>query len=335
MEVNAPLSWQLTHWRRLQQQLNSGRLPHALLLQGVAGLGKTLFARALAARLLCATPDSDSQGLQIACGHCADCRQRSAGSHPDQRVVQPEAPGKPIRIEQVRRLAAFITGTRQRAGTKVALLLAADWLNTNAANALLKTLEEPPPTSLLILVGDAMERLPATVRSRCQRIVFQLPPQHLASDWLRSQLTVDADPEMLLRMAAGAPLRALCEADNLADRSELFADWQAVLHGERAAGEVAPRWVGDKSAQSISWLLSWHQDMIRLNMQGAAVADVVNSDLGPALAELAATLTGAELFRRLDGLQQLWRDQSTTVNLALQLTAWLAACAGQQSPDIG
>lgn len=330
LELTAPLPWQCDQWRRVQSQFDAGRLPHALLLHGAAGLGKEAFAKALAARLLCANPLMDMQGLVTACGACSDCRQVVVGSHPDQHRVQPDAVGRPIRIEQVRRLEEFVTKTRQRSAVKVGLLLTAEQLNANAANALLKTLEEPPPTSLLVLVCNSVERLPATVRSRCHQIAFRRPSWDTALGWLRSRPACGYDAELVLRLADGVPLRALAQADTLSHRIELFRDWQAVLCGQRAISEVAARWAGD-SARNVGWLLSWHQDMIRLKMGLTSTSQFVNKDLAPALAELAAPLSGAELFRRLDGLHQLVRVHTTSANVALQLAAWLATCTSRQN----
>lgn len=327
--LTAPLPWQRSQWRRLQRQLAADQLPHALLLQGSAGLGKAVFARAWAARLLCARPRTEAEGLSLACTTCADCRQLAAGSHPDLRLLQPEAPGRVLRVDEIRQLGEFIGRTSQRGRGKVAVLLAAEQLNDNAANALLKTLEEPPPGSLLILVSAIAERLPATIRSRCQRLLLRPPPPAEALTWLASQVPADVDGDLLLRLVDGAPLRALVQSGTLALRAELFADWQAVLRGQRSVSAIAGDWADEQLGQRIVWLLGWHQDMIRLKMCPPDPVGLRSSDLAASLADLAAVLPTTELFRRLDGLQLLLRDMNLAgTNPALQLMAWLAACAG-------
>ncbi|MFO7642692.1 MAG: DNA polymerase III subunit delta', partial [Candidatus Competibacteraceae bacterium] len=162
------LPWHEPLWRQFQQSRAAGRLPHALLLAGPAGLGKLAFAKRLARALLCETPDVEGD----ACGRCRSCRLFQAGSHPDYRMEQPVEEGKAIRIDPIRELCGFLGFTAQYGGYKIALLEPADRLNLNAANSLLKTLEEPPGDCLLLLVTAHPARLPATVRSRCQKVSF-------------------------------------------------------------------------------------------------------------------------------------------------------------------
>ncbi|HEX5756525.1 MAG TPA: AAA family ATPase, partial [Arenimonas sp.] len=165
------------------------RLGHALLLVGPEHMGKAEFADALAQRLLCATPGDDG----LACGRCRGCQLYAHGTHPDFRretLQVNEKTGKQrseIVIDQVRGLGAWFALTPQLGGAQVALIDPADSMNTATSNALLKTLEEPAPNRFLLLVSSRPGRLPATIRSRCQRLLFRLPPRAEALAWLHSR----------------------------------------------------------------------------------------------------------------------------------------------------
>src|SRR5256885_5283861 len=161
------------------------RLPHAILLQSGEGLGEFEFAQACAQSLLCEDPRPGERP----CGACHACDWFSLGNHPDFRLIVPESmapesseegaePAKKkseqIRIEQVRELAGFLAVGTHRAGLRVILIYPADAMNANTQNALLKSLEEPPPGTVFLLVSTQIDRLLPTVRSRCAR--FALPP---------------------------------------------------------------------------------------------------------------------------------------------------------------
>ncbi|NUO71291.1 MAG: DNA polymerase III subunit delta', partial [Frateuria sp.] len=194
-------SWHEALWQRLQARLARRALPHALLLCGPAGLGKRAFLQRFVRGLLCGRPrDGD------ACGQCRSCLLLDAGTHPDFVTVsyglrKDGVQRKEIVVEQIRELSARLAMASQFGGWQVVAIDPADAMNANAANALLKTLEEPSPQTLLLLAADAPWRLPQTIRSRCQRIEFQLPPRADALAWLPAQGV--ADPAAALEAAGG------------------------------------------------------------------------------------------------------------------------------------
>ena len=191
--------------------------PHALLIHGPRGIGKHALALNFAQALLCETPRADG----LACGACAGCRYAVAGQHPDLMrlellVIDPEEDTleavESIGIDRVRALTEFVQLTSHRQRAKVAVIAPAERMNAAAANALLKTLEEPPPGTYLILVSDQPGRMPATLRSRCRMLAAPLPDR---ADARAHGLPRRASrrPELALAQAAGAPLRALAQAD--------------------------------------------------------------------------------------------------------------------------
>ena len=215
--------WHEKAWQDLSARLD--RVPHALLFHGPLGIGKLALAERFARLLLCERRKAGRQ----ACGSCEGCRWFSAGQHPDLRFVEPEAlarhasaaaedegDGKPesgrkpsteIRIDQVRALETFLNVGGHRGGWRVALVHPAEDMNLHAANALLKSLEEPGPGTVFLLVSHRPARLAATIRSRCVPIPLALPPAAASLHWLQEQGL--REPGRWLAYAGGAPLRAL------------------------------------------------------------------------------------------------------------------------------
>lgn len=201
--VTAPMPWQAPVWERELQQLESGKLPHALLLSGPEYSGKARFALALARLLLCKAP---TDGLN--CGHCHACDLSGSGNHGDLLWLAPEGKSRVIKIDSVRALVEFTNRTAGFGLRKVAVLCPAENMNASAANALLKSLEEPSAETYLILVSHRPHGLPATVRSRCQMVRMGPPETTRAVSWLQQFIPDQARCKQLLRLAGGRPLLA-------------------------------------------------------------------------------------------------------------------------------
>ena len=216
--------WQYQATKRLEEMVP--RLPHAILIHGPRGVGKLALAEFFAQRLLC---EVEAPG-EAPCGRCEGCRWVGAWSHPDLRRVEPEAlarrpegpgnedeasgppgkSGKPsteIRIEQIRGLDGFLNLRSHRGRRRIALVHPAEDMNANSANALLKSLEEPPAGAFFLLVSHRPARLPATIRSRCVALPVGVPDKGAAQSWLAAQ--GDKEAEKWLAYASGAPLAAL------------------------------------------------------------------------------------------------------------------------------
>jgi DNA polymerase-3 subunit delta' len=214
-------------WERLERQ--GERLHHALLLHGPAGIGKLALAERFAQLLLCEADDA----VPKPCGACDGCRWFQAASHPDFRRLEPEAlarraaqddeaetavpaatkaakPSLEIKVDQVRALDGFLSLRSHRGRRRIVLVHPAEAMNANAANALLKALEEPQPGAHFILVSHRAARLLPTIRSRCVAVPMTLPDPQLARAWLKEQRVPEADA--WLAFAGGAPLQALVYA---------------------------------------------------------------------------------------------------------------------------
>lgn len=195
--------WHTQLWEPLWRLCKDERLPHALLFAGPAGVGKRQFATSFAGAVLCQNPSA----LGAVCAKCHACCLIQAHSHPDFRVIAPEEEGHAIKIDQIRELSEFIQKTSHQGGYRVVIIQPATAMNTYAANALLKTLEEPTPNTLIILISDQRASLPMTVISRCQQVRFSIPPRDQALAWLNSTLIMDWSP--ILEVTQEAPLLAL------------------------------------------------------------------------------------------------------------------------------
>ncbi|NIF69106.1 DNA polymerase III subunit delta' [Burkholderia sp. Ap-962] len=278
--------WQTEDWDRLQAL--RAAWPHALLLHGQAGIGKLRFAQHLAQGFLCEAPLPKGEP----CGKCAACTWFEQGNHPDYRIVLPEAlageapgaaadepkadadeggkktrtPSKEIKIEQVRGLLDFVGVGSHRGGARVVVLYPAEALNVAAANALLKTLEEPPSGVLFLLVSARLDRLLPTIISRCRQWPMTLPPAAHAQAWLATQQVSDA--AALLAEAGGAPLAALALA---ADENRPLRDWTLA---QLAAGAGCDPFACGESLQKLpvpvvlGWLQRWLYDLLAQRAAG-------------------------------------------------------------------
>ena len=207
--------------------LERGRLHHAWLLTGPEGVGKATFAFRAARRLLGAAPDPN-HGLLGARMTDPVVRQIAARSHPDllvlERFTEDGKPRKVIPVDEARQLSAFFSQTPATAPYRVAIVDAADDLNVNAANAILKTLEEPPPRGVLLLVSHAPGRLLPTIRSRCRRLAFTAPGEAITAEFVETRTGLSPEQShRLAKMAGGAPGLAL----RLAAADALSADDEA------------------------------------------------------------------------------------------------------------
>lgn len=271
--------WHEAAFNRLAALHQQGRLAHAFLLQGRPGLGKGLLARYLAQALLCQTP-----GEGHPCGGCSACLLLAAGTHPDLRLVQPEE-RRNIVIDQIRDTVEFMSKTAQQGGRKVIVIDPAECMNVNAANALLKGLEEPAPGTLLLLVSQQGGILPATIRSRCQSLKFTAPPRAAALAWLEER---QADqPALLLDLAEGAPLRALALADEEArrERGAMTDSLAGLLQGEIGPVEAAAHCAGFSLAANVEGMMLCLNDLLRSG-QSAGKIKVKNKEINKLINKL-------------------------------------------------
>ncbi len=266
--------WLNKPWLGLQRRRLA--LPHALLLRGKAGLGKTVLARTFAQGLLCEKALTDG----LPCGACAPCNWFLQGNHPDFRQIEPEAlsvvaggetgqkttetPSRQIKIDQIRELQGFLAIGTHRGGLRIVIVRPAEAMNAATANALLKSLEEPLPHTLFLLVTSDPQRLLPTIRSRCQAIDIPPPDTASALSWLRSQGV--REPETALAYAGNAPCRVLEEAADAPLRERLVAE---LVRTDLDPVAAADRTQTIETALFVDMLQKWLYDLARVK-SGAA-----------------------------------------------------------------
>ncbi len=297
--------WLKPQMSALQAARAADRLPHALLIHDAAGAGGDWLARWAAQLTLCTNASA------APCGNCASCRRVEAGQHPDFVVVQPTDDSKQIRIEQVRELASELALTSHQGGYKVGILTPADAFNRFAANCLLKTLEEPSPRTLLILVVRTPSLLPATILSRCQRIAVRTPKRADSVAWLEANV------------GAGdwnAVLDTLGEAPFLAATADLSAIPQLGSETRRTLEEVE-RGAADPVATAERWSRS--EPALRLSCFENWLTDRIRRQAGTHLPRPASVNNIRTLFELVDGVRELKFLLDTPINRSLALEGLL------------
>ncbi|MEA1929070.1 MAG: DNA polymerase III subunit delta' [Candidatus Auribacterota bacterium] len=203
----------------LRQSIARDRVINAYLFQGPSGVGKSLTASVFARALNC--PVEPGRG----CGSCPSCRQVEAGTHPDVHVVSPRSKSRMILIDQIHELQRMVSLSGQRGNWKVFIIQDADRMNINAQNAFLKTLEEPPDKTILILITHQADLLLTTIRSRCNKVLFSPWPYELMKQFLMAKVSVsDDESNVLYSISRGCPGRALqlLQEDLLGKRKRLL-----------------------------------------------------------------------------------------------------------------
>jgi DNA polymerase-3 subunit delta' len=301
LDAASSFPWLQAAQQRLRQAAGSARLPHSLLVQSPAGLGADSLAEWAMAFALCEAATARP------CGACASCQLLAADSHPDAHVVRLEEDSQQIKVDQVRDLIEALALKSYRGGYKAGVILGAEALNLNGANAFLKTLEEPTQNTLLIMTVRPTHRLPATIASRCLRLALRPPPADQALAWLQSHAKAGVDWAPALRLAGGAPLLAMqLEAEGLA---ALDAEMRETLRQLSAAAVdislVAEHWAKSDPVLRVVWLENWITTRIRQSLapkessQSAEPVRLPAALLKPKIRRLFDLLDAARQFRRL------------------------------------
>lgn len=283
--------WHQSYWQHLTAYVKQQRIPQALLINGVAGLGKQQLAEQFAQYLICT-----NRQAEMHCGHCVSCKLFIAGTHPDYSLIQPEEPGKAIGVDLIRQLIGKLVLKPQYSAYRVVIIAPAEQMNINSANAFLKCLEEPPERTVFVLLTEHSQALPATIRSRCQKLLIRPPDIEIAKLWLQTQ-GVSEQQLLLLRLAQGAPVKALSYVQDkiLEQRDSCFDEWQKVSVAKACPVQVAEKWHKLPATQLIQWLISWTEDIIKCHFQ-VDKSQLLNSDVEKHLRTLAKRLDLNRLF---------------------------------------
>ncbi|MGB5469257.1 MAG: hypothetical protein WBM64_02465 [Woeseiaceae bacterium] len=300
------ISWHKEFAKGWRDRIMHKRLPHAVLLAGPVGVGKRSAAVWIARRRLHVLPE-----LALP-AHPPEPLQ-----HPDLRWISPPEDKQAIGIEQVRDLVADLSLTSYAGAGKVAVIDPANAMTNNAANSLLKTLEEPPGDALLILIADRVGRLPATIFSRCQRIEFAPPSQADALEWL-NHLRPGVAWADALRVAGGAPISAIAALENLETSATMMRDLNALGHGSASPVEVAARWAKLQPGFVLNWLAQ------QVKLAAIAVSAGRDSATGVAIDQsVLQRMDRRNLFCYLDIINRLRGQPGGSYNVQLTLEGLL------------
>jgi len=306
MSLNV-FDWLDPAWNAWDRQ--SAKLPHAVLVHAPEGHGAFEFAQGVAAALLCENRGSGRK----ACGVCVACRWFDQRNHPDFRLIVPEIMSEDpqsdgnesgrrekrseqIRIEQVRELADFLSVGAHRRGNRVILIYPADAMNAHTQNALLKSLEEPPPATVFLLVTSHPDRLLPTVRSRCMRFALPAPDAERVLRWLKEQGV--GHPGAALASAGGSPLGALEAAESESDRLRFLDGLKEPRFDPiRLAESIQGMPLGD----AVDWLQRWSCDLLLSKFTGATR---YHPERGSVIAEIAHRCRAEDICAYLRYLAQ-------------------------------
>jgi DNA polymerase III subunit delta' len=313
--MNAP-SWLNKEMTTLRAAYEADRMPHGLLIHEAPGAGGDWLATWVAQLVLCTEP------ARAPCGQCTGCLRVPTGQHPDLLRVQPIDDSRQIRIEQVRELSQELGLTSHQGGYKVGILSPVDVMNRFAANALLKTLEEPPPRTVLILVATQPSRLPATILSRCQRVRVPAPARAEAVAWLEATRG-KADWKAVLDIVGDAPMIA-AESDAAAvvqTSSEVRRGLNDSVAGVSDPVVTAERWSKAELPLRLRCFENWLTERIRRHFGGPAFLTEVGAVTQ--LQRPDTVLNIQKLFELLDGVRELKSALETPINRGLALEGLL------------
>ena len=319
--------WQSENWQQALRYLKDNRLAHAMLLTGPDSIGKLEFCLAYIQRLNCTNPTLDDH----ACGECKDCHLFVANTHPDVRMInvneiEDVKKSEQIKVDDIRDINQFMTLSRQQGKYKIVCINNADTMNINAANALLKTLEEPPEFSILFLVSHRADSLLPTIRSRCQTWKFNLPNNEIALAWLNQQAE-KANWDSILTLAAGRPLLAMSyQQSGLSDgRASFYHDLSQFLQGKCKVTKVSFTHQNEQLERLVIWQQAWCADLVRYHYDNQPIT-LENPDIRRSLHSLVGRVDLHLLFRFMDKLIEMRRFSSAPLNKRLFIEDMLIRC---------
>ena len=298
-----------------RRSVRAGKVSHSFIFEGPPGCGRRKTALALIQAIFCRSVDDD------ACGVCPSCRKVASGNHGDIHFVEPLPDKRDISIDQLREIQRELSLRPYEAPRKACIMEPAERMSINAANSLLKTLEEPPGNAIIILLSENADMLLPTIRSRCQLIRFSpLSPENIRLLLVRNGMATDA-ADLLAPMSEGSMQRA-GELDNetlYARREALITHLSALDIGKiSSVFDTAEELAGnrDETLASLDLLLSFARDSVYLH---AGCSDIVNTSIRPALEKFAARCTLEGALQILGAITETRRAVQRNANNKLAL----------------
>jgi DNA polymerase-3 subunit delta' len=295
--------------RILQHAMSRNRIPHAYLFYGMQGIGKRNTALVFAKALNCQAGQGD------ACGRCPSCLKADHRNHPDLKIIEPA--GQSIRIQEIRELQEQMTFRPFDGGWRIFILVDAEKMNSVAANALLKTLEEPTPCNLLILISARPYQLPLTILSRCQPLRFNPLSRETVERYLRERLFVPADTARLLAASSGG---SIGRAIGMNDEDYLSLRFFSIIH---AFGQERK-----DILERLDILRGCFRDALVFKETGMTHY-LFNQDRVPEIASFAGVHSAADLLKNIGTVDRAYRAIDQNANKSLTLEAMMFKLASK------
>lgn len=313
--MTALYPWLLPTYQKITQTFAEGRGHHAILIKADSGLGVESLFDELAKRIMCMNPQDNEP-----CGQCHACHLMQAHSHPDYHELR-SIEGKDMGVEQVREINEIVAQHAQQNGNKVVYVQGAERLTEAAANALLKTLEEPRPNTYFLLQADSSASLLATIYSRCQVWNLPLPSTQQAQDWLQTQSAVEmGEISTALSMNLGRPLLALeTLQQGLIEQRKDFLRQFWLFYRRRSPLELLPHFDKDRTVQQVDWILAFLADSLKHKLEIQSHRQV--ADLGRGVEQFSDEQTVLGLLQAIKIMQKVRLDlmEINGVNAELML----------------
>lgn len=266
--------WHQSCWDQFIQARTQNHLPHAILLTGEEGIGKFSLAQRMAKSLMCIDNVSNPSD---ACNTCQSCKTYESGANPDFTQITLLEDKQQIGVDQVRELSGFLNYSRSFNTTRVVIINPVERMNLNAANSLLKSLEEPTEHTVLILVTSKVSQLLPTIKSRCQSFTVNTPNTDESLNWIVQQQSKNQEssqkvinPEKLLEITGNKPLKAIqLSQDDVEARDNFFKDLSTVIQQQSSITEVAKKWEKNDLAALLNWQIIVVQNAIKGNLSSS------------------------------------------------------------------
>ncbi|MGK0273611.1 MAG: DNA polymerase-3 subunit delta' [Cocleimonas sp.] len=274
--------WQEKTWQHFIKAKAQNQLPHAILLSGEEGIGKYSLAQRMAKSLMCINSFSADKD---ACNECQSCRTYESGANPDFKKITLLEDKQQIGVDQIRALSEFLNYSRSYNTNRVVILNPVERMNVNAANSLLKSLEEPSAHTVIILVTAKMNQLLPTIKSRCQLFTVTSPNRVETINWLEQyqdnnlknqqgiNQTLNIDPKLLLEISGTKPLNAIkLNQDDIDNRKHFFNDLIEVINRNTSLTEIAKKW----EKHDVETLLNWQIQLVQNNIKSTITSSLVS-----------------------------------------------------------
>ncbi|MDI6762501.1 MAG: DNA polymerase III subunit delta' [Thermodesulfobacteriota bacterium] len=306
----------------LQRAIAQEKVVHSYLFLGSEGIGKSLVALQFAKALNCLEGENKPDG----CDRCPSCKKIDHRLHPDVSLIEPE--GQTLKVDQVREMQRALAYRPYEGRRRVFILTAADRMAPNMSNTLLKTLEEPPLHTLIILLANSPKWILPTILSRCQSIRFNPLPSHLVSDWLAKEKGLEEkEAHLLASLSEGSPGKALEIKEEIAGipRKELLMGWMGL---KSLSIEEQEGWVESLPSQreNLYLILEMAKTLLRDLIVVKTLKDgsrLIHSDLTEEMEQIAGEWDLSSLLRRMEILHQTSQAIKGNANTRLSLEAMM------------